>query len=236
MLISQYADDVGLYSTDRSLNLAKKNVQLALNAVMEWCKKWQVVMNTQKSQVIVFTKCPTHKQGRADLKMFDEIIPKGNTVTYLGVIFDTRLSWEQQIKKISERAYGRLNLLRAMANYSRKHNATLLSQLYNSTIRSIFEYSSICIVSAANVHLEKLQMIQNEALRIILKVPAYVPIATMNDCGNQKLVKEHLSAIAGERISRLLANSSLVQETVAKHRGLRLNGYNVSPLDVAILP
>ena len=128
----------------------------------------------------------------------------------------------------------RLNLLRAMANYSYTHNATLLCQLYNSTIRSIFEYSCVCIVSTANVHLEKLQIIQNEALRVILKLPAYVPIARMNDSGDQKNVKEHLCKIAGERIKRLYGSSRLVQRTVDTYRSLKKNSYNASPLDAVL--
>ena len=133
---------------------------------------------------------------------------------------------------MSERAYGRLNLLRAMSGISRKHNPTLLSQLYNSIIRSIFEYSSVCIVNAANVHLQKLQVIQNEALRIVLKVPAYIPIATMNDSGNQKNIREHLCIVAKERIQRLCESSRLVQETVRNFRNLRNNTFNASPLDI----
>ena len=117
-------------------------------------------------------------------------------------------------------------------NCTNKHNATLLSQLYASTIRSIFEYSSVCLVSAANVHLEKLQVIQNKALRIILKVPAYIPIARMNDCGNEKYVKEHLCTIARERILKLTLSSSSVQKTVEKFRSLKQTSFNASPLDV----
>ena len=189
-------------------------------------------MNTKKSQVIVFSKCPSHKKEALVLKIFNQIIPQSNEVTYLGVIFDQRLSWEQQIRKICERAYSRLNLLRAMTSMTKKHNATLIGQLYNSTIRSLFEYSCVCIVSAADVHLKKLQLIQNEALRIILKVPSYIPIATMNDSGNQVNVKEHLSLIAGERIKRLRLSSYLVRRTVEAYRKLKISNFNASPLDV----
>ena len=180
-------------------------------------------MNVGKSQVVIFSKCPTHKQQTVSLKIFDQVIPTSNEATYLGVIFDTRLTWEHQIKKMSDRAYSRLNLLRAMASMSRKHNPVTLSLLYNSIIRSIFEYSSVCIVSAANVHLQKLQKIQNEALRIILKVPAYMPIATMNDASNQKNVREHLCTVAKQRIQ---------QETVDNFRKIKNNTFNSSPLDV----
>ena len=166
---SQYADDVGLYSTNRSLELATENVQTALNTVMKWCSQWQVIMNAQKTQVILFSKCPSHKKENVKLKIYNQVIPTITQATYLGVVFDSKLLWEQQITKIANKTYARLNLLRAISSLSNKHNPTLLSQLYNSTIHSIFEHSSVCIVSAANTHIEKLQIIQNEALRIILK-------------------------------------------------------------------
>ena len=115
---------------------------------------------------------------------------------------------------------------------SQKHNPTLLCQLYNSTIKSIFEYSSICLISAANVHLRKLQLIQNEALRIILKVPAYVPIESMNDCGGQTNVKEHLCIVARQKINHLVETSRLVRKTCDKFKKIKHNSYNLSPLDV----
>ena len=158
-------------------------------------------------------------------------IPTRNEATYLGVVFDTRLTWERHINNIRKRAYGRLNLLRAMASLSKKHNPTLLYQIYNSTIRSIFEYSAVCIISSANTHLQRLQIIQNEALRIILKLPAYIPIATMNDAANQKNVKEHLCTVAKDRITKLCENSILVKETVDNYKKIKSNHFNSSPLD-----
>ena len=229
--VSQYADDVGLYSTDRNLDVAKENVQSALDCVMEWCKRWQVIINAKKSQVVVYSKCPQHKKD-VKLRMFGQVIPTSNEATYLGVIFDSRLTWEKQITKICDKAYGRLNLLRATASLSNKHNPTLLAKLYDATIKSIFEYSSVCIVGAASTHLEKLQLIQNEALRIVLKVPAYMPIVRMNDCANQINVKEFLKSVALRKVKQLYEKSSLVKNTVHHFRQLKASDFNTSPLDV----
>ena len=229
---SQYADDVNLYCTHRNLETATRNVQKALYSVEKWCQKWQVIINANKSQVVIFTKCPTHKQVAADLKIFNQAIPTSSEASYLGVTFDCRLTWERQITKMCERAYGRLNLLRAMASLSSKHNPNVLSLLFNSTIRSIFEYPSVCILSAANMHIEKLQLIQNEAMRIILRVPSYIPIAKLNDAACQSYVKDHLSKIADQRIRYLQSNSSLVRKTIANFKSICRNNYNSSPLDV----
>ena len=185
-------------------------------------------MNAGKSQVVLFTKCPNHKKESIGLKMFGQTIPTRNEATYLGVVFDTRLTWERHINNISERAYGRLNLLRAMASLSKKHNPTLLYQIYK---KRTTPQSAVCIISSANTHLQRLQIIQNEALRIILKLPAYIPIATMNDAANQKNVKEHLCTVAKNRIKKLCENFILVKETVDNYKKFKSNHFNSSPLD-----
>lgn len=233
--VGQYADDVGLYSTNRSLRLAKNQVQKALDSIEKWCQKWQVKINAKKSQAICFSKCPSHKSCTINLKICQQAIPKGNEATYLGVVFDSRLSWERQITKMCERANTRLNLLRAMASMSNKHNPNVLSHLFNSTIKSIFEYPSVCIISAADTHLKKLQIIQNEALRIILKVPSYIPIETMNDAADQVNVKTHLCDIAKQRIQNLIRQSTLVQKTIATFRNIPHTNFNKSPLDIISL-
>ena len=86
-----------------------------------------------------------------------------NEIEFLGVTFDTRLTYEPQTRKSVSRAYKRLNLLRTISSMSKNHNPEMLMTLYKSTIRSIFEYGAICTVTAAECHHEKLQLIQNQA-------------------------------------------------------------------------
>ena len=68
-------------------------------------------------------------------------------------------------------------------------------ELYRAYLPSIIQHSS--------THLEKLQLIQNTALRIVLKVPAYMPIARMNDSANQISVKEFLKTAAQVKVRKL---------------------------------
>ena len=137
--LGQYADDIAIYSTSRDQGIAESCVQNGLNSIMKWCKTWQVTMNPQKSQVVLFSKCTkeTHDKSGLNLKLFDKKIPVSNEAVYLGITFDHRLSWEQQTTKMANKAYGRLNLMRAIAGLSSKPNPNLLSKLYNSTVRSI---------------------------------------------------------------------------------------------------
>ena len=79
--------------------------------------------------------------------LFGGVIPVVSEVEFLGVTFDSRLTWEPQTRKVTSRAYKRLNLIRAIASESQKHNPEMLMTLYTSIIRPIFEYSSIVSVT-----------------------------------------------------------------------------------------
>ena len=72
-------------------------------------------------------------------------------------------------------------------------------------------------------------------LRIILKVPSYIPIETMNDAADQVNVKTHLCDIAKQRIQNLIRQSTLVQKTIATFRNIPHTNFNKSPLDIISL-
>ena len=54
----------------------------------------------------------------------------------------------------------------------------------------------------------------------------------MNDSAGLKSVYLLLTSIAKQKISHLHNHSMLVRETVEKHKNIRNNNYNNSPLDV----
>ena len=153
-------------------------------------------MNPIKSQLVVFTKCPTHKKQIIDhkpiLRLFGEDINIIAEATYLGVIFDARLTWEPQFRKMTTKAYKRLNLLRHLSSLCNISNPNTMIHLYRSIIRPIFDYASICVINAADVHLDKLQLLQNQALRFVMKCPRYVSIKDLHNCTGSYLVKSHL--------------------------------------------
>ena len=168
---SQFADDIGIWSSGSSVQETMNTIQEGVLAIESWCKKWFVALNPLKSQLVVFTKCPRHKKEieemKPTLKLFGQDIPIIAEATYLGVIFDTRLTWEPQFRSMTTKAYKRLNLLRNLSSLSRNSKPNIMIHLYKSIIRPIFEHGSISIINAAEVHLDKLQLLQNQALRVV---------------------------------------------------------------------
>ena len=104
--------------------------------------------------------------------------------------------------------------------------------LYKSIIRPIFEHGSISIINAAEVHLDKLQLLQNQALRVVMKSPRYMPKKDLHDCTGTHYIKNHLIANAKLRLEVMKRNSPIVGKVIAEYQSVQHIQENSSPLDI----
>ena len=236
LFASQFADDVGLWATKKTVHEARESIQNGINTIEKWCKKWHVTLSPIKSKLLLFTKCPRHKEegsvGNLTIQLFGEPVNPVSEADFLGVTFDSRLTWEPQTRKIVAKSYTRLNLLRAISSLSNNLKPNIIVDLYKSIIRSLFEYCSICIINAAETHLQKLQLIQNQAMRIISKSPAYVAIEDLHDCCGLSYVKEYLMECARKKLTVIKKASTLVTDVIAEYNQVKGIKENASILDI----
>ena len=92
--VATYADDTAFISSQQSPTEASYILQLQLDNLQHWLTKWNIVVNTQKSNHITFTLCrancpPVFLNGTA--------IPSKEEVKYLGLHLDRRLTWKRHI-------------------------------------------------------------------------------------------------------------------------------------------
>ena len=110
-----------------------------------------VALNPQ-SQPVVFSKFPQHRREIDELKptlrLFGENISIVAEATYLGVIFDTGLTWEPQFRQMTTKAYKRLNLLRTLSSLSANPNPNTMIHLYRSILTTLchfhLPYRTVC--------------------------------------------------------------------------------------------
>ena len=233
---SQFADDIGIWSSGGSVRETFKKIQNGVHELEKWCRKWFVQLNPLKSQLVIFTKCPRHKleieQCKPTIRLFNHDIPIVTEATYLGVNFDARLTWESHFRMMTAKAYKRLNMLRHLSSLSKTPNPNTMIHLYRSIIMPIFEYGSVCIINAAEVHLNKIQLLQNQALRVVTHSPQYISINDLHDITGSALIKKHLIQNAKHRIQTMIKNSPIVKEVIQEHNTLKHIQENASPLDV----
>jgi hypothetical protein len=85
-----FADDTCLYATDRKEGYVLRKIQRGLNCMAEWCERWNIKVTEENTRAIYFT----HRNRPPDspLTLNGRNIPFVNSVKYLGVISDKRMT------------------------------------------------------------------------------------------------------------------------------------------------
>ena len=104
---------------------------------------------------------------------------KKTTHKHLAITFNSSCTWSDHVKNIVEKAWPRLNLLRALKFKQRRH---ALERMYISFIRPLIEYSDAVWDNCSTESKKQLDLIHHEAARIIT-------VGTKL-CSIQKLVSE----------------------------------------------
>ena len=89
-----------------------------------------------------------------------------NVFRFLGVCFDSRLTWKTCIEKIISKCKKVLNVMRCVAGNDWGADISALKAMYTSLIRSVFDFGCIVYSSASKTLLGKFDVIQAQALRI----------------------------------------------------------------------
>ena len=129
------------------------------------------------------------------------------------------------------KCYKRLNLLRAISTLTTQANPNVMLHLYKSIIRSIFDYCSLCIISAAETHIQKLQLVQNQTMRIISRTPAYVAIDDLHDCCGLTHIKDYLKESAKKKLNLMKRTSPLIHDIFTEFALVKHISRNASILD-----
>ena len=53
---SQFADDTGLWARSKKASLAANRLPRDLDALAEWCTKWRIKLNPEKTKIIMFSR------------------------------------------------------------------------------------------------------------------------------------------------------------------------------------
>jgi len=94
--LSTYADDTAITTTQSNPTNASRYLQAILQKIELWMCKWRLKINETKSAHFTFT---LRKVSCPPLHINQTIIPQTDTVKYLDLLFDKRLTWREHVTK-----------------------------------------------------------------------------------------------------------------------------------------
>lgn len=169
-----FADDTAIFTVGRNVDFMIKTLQKQLNESVKWLKFWKLQINPLKTQAIFF-----HKK-RVELQLNELVIEKVQIpwlkkATYLGLLFDRRLSWSPQIQQALQKGNGLLSVLSPLMCRTSTLPASTKSLIYMLLIRSVAYYGATAYYSFLSKNqAEQIQSFQSKILRLCLKAPWFV--------------------------------------------------------------
>ena len=175
---SLFADDLCFYVAADEYDEAHNNMQEALNNFHTWATEWRVNVNPDKSYVQYFTrKRITSPQS---LKYGNVPIPYTKQHKFLGLHFDSPLlTWKTHIEELVRNCHKRINVMRASSSKAWGADRKTLLLLYKTFVRSKIDYGSEVYGSACTTLINKLEVIQNAALRIATGALRSTPVLSL---------------------------------------------------------
>ena len=217
VLISKFADDMAAWAIQKQEKRAEKLIQKHLDSLSEWCNKWKIKLNPSKTQVGLFTNSNNTKEitlnlGRVPLTVSNEI-------KFLGLTFDRKLTWRHHIDNVRHRMWLRINAIKAISGRNLGMQSKTLIHLYKMWIRPIALYGAPAYYSAAKTHINKIQVIQNSALRIALALrrTRRTHIEDLHQEGSLAPLKAE-AVRSSHRFIEKKVDDSLIQRLLIEHR------------------
>ena len=179
---TQFADDLSICTTSRSVNLNIKNLQAALYILSEWCNKWRIRLSQNKSKLIHFNR---HRNAtNLTVTINKQPISVCKEAKFLGITFDRRLTFNSHFKKQRQAAIGRLIKLRSLTSQKVGPSDTTMLRLYKCYVRSLFEYGNSATNIASLTTFKLWESIQTKFAHQILNIPSYISTINVNKFSN----------------------------------------------------
>jgi hypothetical protein len=162
-----YADDIVLITE------TEEELQTLLNCINNWCYKWRITINGNKSKIMHFRKQNTNrsnfkfKVGSLELK-YCEIY------TYLGVLFQENLNFQVNANLLAESAGRALGSIISKYKSLKGMGFATFTKLFNACVTPI-----LCYCSSTYKRYAKLCQVQYRAMRVFLGVHRFTAIPAM---------------------------------------------------------
>ena len=168
-----YADDTAIFCQGADIGFIRKALKDDLASVVKWLAENKLTLNVEKTKSMVFGT-PTLLQSKPtlNLKVQKKIIEQVSEFKYLGITFDSKMTFEVHLKALANKICSRIGVLGQVREYLGVAHRLLL---YNTLILPHYHYASSVWSNADLQYTNPLQTLQGRAGRVILGVPKLTP-------------------------------------------------------------
>ena len=156
-----------------------------------WLAKWRIKVNAKKTQFVIFGS----RRIAASLKLCGEEVKEAKQLKFLGTTFDRGNTKKPHIKEIASRAMSRVSLLKRLRGQTWGASRQRLLIFYKQFVRPVMENGYSYTAMAKSTSVRPLRVVQNSAMRTILRAPPRTLILDMENKTGLQDVHKRLSKL-----------------------------------------
>ena len=167
--LNLYADDTTLYNASPSYVDLMLSLRLEMTTLIEWMLANKLTLNVKKTKLMIFGSKPKLSKmpvNTMNSYISNEIVEYVHSFKYLGVILDESLNFNEHVDQVYKKSCMKLGAIKKYRTFL-SNNLTII--LYKSLVVPYIDYCDIVYMQTNQANLQKLQLVQNMACRIILK-------------------------------------------------------------------
>ena len=163
----QYADDISVYTSGTNTAAMSEAINAYIKLVLAYLAERELEVSPSKSSVTLFTPDTKEALIHPQVKMDNKVVALERHPKLLGVTFDTMFSYSSHVKGLVAKSKAKINAIKTLAGTTWGQDKDTLIMTYKATCRSVLEYAApVWTPIISNTSWEKLQNIQNQALRV----------------------------------------------------------------------
>ena len=212
-----YADDLVLVVKGTAANKIEK-AQQALTRIVDECDVLGLKVSAVKTHAMVFRA----KDPQTHLHIRHTQVEWVKEHQYLGVWLDKGLKFSRQVTYLVERMNARHSMMRAMTRPLIGASPAVLRLYYIHAIRPLVDYSAPTLITLSDKMCQKLEVVQNKAMRTILGAPRWTSITIMLSELGLVPLKDRITQLMAGRVASILNRGS---DTEAQKKLRNLQGH-----------
>ena len=165
----KYADDteISKSTTPESFSSTKACVQNCIADILSWMNSNKLMLNPGKTEAMISgTKLRIGQVDDVSLPIEDSIIPFQPSVKYLGVTLDQTLTMQNHIGNVCRSTFLALRRIASIRPFLSTPSTATLVHAY---VTSRLDYCNSILFGLPSEQLTRLQRVQNNAARLVLK-------------------------------------------------------------------
>ena len=175
--VNLFADDTLVYVHGKDIDTLTDRMNVELDRISKWLRVNKLKLNVNKTKAMVIPKA-SYVTAINMVTVDQQEIEIVNEIKYLGVMIDSQLAFKANVDHVCKKVAKKVGVLSRLA---RQITMGARISIYKSIIAPHFDYCSSLLFLCNQTAFDRLQKLQNRAMRAVLMCKRLTPIAFMLD-------------------------------------------------------